>query len=141
VDLTMTATTSGIVEHETLPVSSGRLWTGVLLAPSAWAVAHLLGYFLASRACDRGTARMAANAGVTQDILAVVLALVAVAGLVVAIGNWRRVSEPSRPHDSVARGRAHFMALGGVVTSALFTLGIVFFALPPLLINICSEVR
>jgi hypothetical protein len=130
--------TSGVVEREALPVSSGRLWAGVLLAPSAWVVAELLGYVLASRACDRGAA---GTAGVTQDILAIVLALIAVAGLAIAIGNWRRVSEPSRPHEPAARGRAHFMALGGVVASALFTLGIVFFSLPPLLVNVCSEVR
>ena len=133
------ATTPGAMARET--VSSGRLWVGMLLAPSAWAVAHLLGYFLASRACDRGAASTAANAGVTQDILAIVLALIAAAGLVIAIGNWRHAREPSRPHEPAALGRAHFMALGGVVASTLFTLGIVFFALPPLLINVCSEIR
>ena len=137
----MTAATSSLVERKRLPVSSGRLWAGVLLAPGAWVVAELLGYFLASRACDRGAASTAAHAGITQDVLAVVLALIAAVGLVIAIGNARQVGEPTRPDETVARGRAQFMALGGVVASALFTLGIVFFSLPPLLIDICSEVR
>ena len=137
----MTATTSGAIEREAVPVTTARLWAGLLLAPSAWLVAELLGYFLASRACDRGAASTIAHAGVTQDVIAVVLALIAVAGLVIASGNARHVTEPSRPTEPAARGRAHFMALAGVVASALFTLGILFFALPPLLINICSEVR
>ena len=137
----MVVMTSGLAEREPLPVAAGRLWAGVLLAPASWVVAELLGYVLASHACDRGAASTMANAGIIQDVLASVLALIAVAGLVIAIGNWRHVREPSRPHEPAVRGRAHFMSLAGVVGSALFTLGIVFFALAPLLINTCSEVR
>jgi hypothetical protein len=33
------------------------------------------------------------------------------------------------------------MSLAGVVMSALFVLGIVFFALPPLFVNWCNQAR
>jgi hypothetical protein len=140
-DLRMAAMTSGLVDRESVPVTMGRLWAGVLLAPAAWVVAELLGYPLASRGCDQRTVSAAARTGVTQDVIAVVLALIAVAGLVIAMGNWRQARAAASSNETAARGRAQFMSLAGVVASALFTLGIVFFALPPLLINICREVR
>ncbi len=127
--------------REQLPVPSARLWAGVVLAPVAWSVAELLGYVLVARACDRGTRSMMAHAGVTQDIVAIGLGIIAVVGLVIAVGNWRRVRDASTAGEQTARGRAHFMALGGVVASALFVLGIVLFALPPLFLNTCDQVR
>ena len=129
------------LSREQLPVANARLWAGVVLAPVAWSVAELLGYVLVARECDSGTRSMMANAGLTQDVVAIGLGIIAVIGLVIAVGNWRRVREPSAPNEPPAWGRAHFMALGGVIASALFVLGIVFFALPPLFLNACSQVR
>ena len=134
--------TSALPQRDQPPVASSRLWAGVVIAPAAWSVSELLGYWLAARACDRGSASTAANAGVVQDVLAVVLGLVAVTGLVIAVGNWRRVRESSGSTGGPAAwGRAEFMALGGTVASALFVLGIILFALPPLLVNACDQVR
>lgn len=76
-----------------------------------------------------------------QNVLAVVLGIIAVVGLVIAIGNWRRVREPVDLDRSAIWGRAHFMALAGTVASTLFVLGIVLFTLPPLLLNPCEHVR
>jgi len=129
------------VSREQLPIANARLWAGLVLAPVAWVVAELLGYVLVARACDRGTRSMMAHAGLTQDVVAIGLGVVAVIGLVIAMGNWRHVRDTSTPGDQTAWGRAQFMALGGVVASALFVLGIAFFALPPLLLNTCSQVR
>ena len=132
--------TSTLIPREDPPVRSSRLWAGVLIAPLAWGAAELLGYVLASRACQRG-ALGAGYAGVTQDVLAVVLGVVAAVGLAIAIGNWRRVREPPGLDRSGTWGRTHFMALGGTVASTLFVLGIVLFTLPPLLLNPCEHVR
>lgn len=132
---------STIARPETPPVPGTRLWAGLLLAPAAWTVAELLGYVLVARACDGGSARTAARAGVTQDIVAIGLGIVAVVGLVIALGNWQRVRDAGSPGGPPAWGRSEFMALAGVVASALFLLGIVFFALPPLFGNACNQVR
>lgn len=126
------------------PVTLRRLWAGVLLAPSAWLLAELVGYYLASRSCEplagvplEGTAHPA----MTQVVLAVVLGLVAIVGLVVAIGNWRAAGPEGGDRWLASFGRAQFMAFGGMIESALFVLGIVFFALPPLFVSPCSVGR
>jgi hypothetical protein len=126
-------------QDERVPIASARLWAGVVLAPIAWSVAELLGYVLVARACE--TRSTMANAGVMQDAIAIGLGIVAVIGLMIAIGNWRRIRDASKASVEPAWGRAHFMALVGVVASALFVLGIVLFALPPLLVNACDQVR
>ena len=131
---------------ESAPVRASRLWAGVLLAPAAWLVAELAGYYLAARSCEpvTGGVPMPGTVAprVVQAVLAGVLALVAVAGLVLAIGN-RRALEPhaSASTGGTVRGRAHFMAMAGVIASALFLLGIVLFGLPPFFVNACSQVR
>jgi len=125
-------------------VANVRLWAGVLLAPAAWTVAELLGYFLVARACDRDPPSGVAHAGITQDVVAVLLGVIAVAGLVLAISNLRSVGDVGdreMPGVPTARGRARFMSLAGVVMSSLFVLGIVFFALPPLFVNWCNQAR
>ena len=140
----MVTATSTLAERERPPVANSRLWAGVALAPAAWSIAELVGYFLVARACDRGPASAVAHAGVTQAVVAVVLGVIAVVGLVIAVGNWKGVRDTGETGETgtpPAWGRAHFMALGGVIASSLFVLGIVFFALPPLFVNWCSEVR
>jgi hypothetical protein len=140
----MVTATSSLSEHEAPPVANARLWAGVLLAPAAWSVAELVGYFLVARACDRNPPAGAAHAGITQDVVAVVLGIIATLGLVIAIANLRSVGDVGdreMPGVPTVRGRARFMALAGVVMSSLFVLGIVFFALPPLFVNWCNQAR
>jgi len=140
----MATATSSFPRDDAPPVATARLWAGVLLAPAAWSVAELLGYFLVARACDRDPPSGVAHAGITQDVVAVVLGIIAIAGLVIAISNVRSVGDVGDrevPGVPTVRGRARFMALAGVVMSALFVLGIVFFALPPLFVNWCNQVR
>ena len=132
---------SSTIDREKTPVALSRLWAGVLVAPAAWVVAELVGYFLAARACDRGSAGAMERVGITQDALAIGLAVIAVVGLVVAIGNWRSIHETSSAEEPAAVGRMHFMSLAGVIASGLFVLGIVLFAVPPLFVNACNHVR
>src|SRR5437868_15524956 len=110
-----------------LPVTDRRLWAGVLLAPGAWVVAELLGYYLASRSCEpipRGVPLGGTShpAGV-QLVLAVALAALAAGGLATAIGNWRAVG-PRSDREQPVWGRARFMASGGMIAGALFLCGI-----------------
>jgi hypothetical protein len=140
----MATATSNLPQHEEPPVANARLWAGVLLAPAAWSVAELLGYVLVARACDRDFPTGVAHAGITQDVVAIVLGIIAIVGLVIAISNLRAVGEvrdSELPGVPTVWGRARFMALAGVVMSALFVLGIVFFALPPLFVNWCNQAR
>ena len=140
----MVTATSSFSQHEAPPVANARLWAGVLIAPAAWSVAELLGYVLVARACDRVPDGGVAYAGIVQDVVAVVLGIIAVVGLVIAIANLRSVGDVGdreMPGVPTVRGRARFMAVAGVVMSSLFVLGIVFFALPPLFVNWCNQAR
>ncbi len=128
-----------------LPVGLTRLWAGVLAAPIAWVLMEMVGYYLAARSCEPGTGGVpllgTAAPRVTQVVLDVVALAAAVFGLVLSIGS-RRALQPQPPRDSTPeQGRAHFMALVGVFTSALFIGGIVLFGIPPFLVNACSQAR
>jgi hypothetical protein len=104
-------------------------------------VAELLGYVLSARTCTRGSAGAVANVGVVQAVVAIALALMAVVGLVIAIGNWKTVREGSVSDRSAVWGRAEFMSMAGIVASVLFVLCIVLFAVAPLLVNACRQAR
>ncbi len=127
-----------------LPVSSKRLWVGVLAAPAGWLLLELVGYYLAARSCEPGASGIplggTSNARVTQVAIAIVAIVIALIGLVTAIGNWRALPQPGR-EPPAELGRAQFMAFVGVLTSVLFLGGIVLFGIPPFLVNACSQAR
>lgn len=134
---------------------TGRLWFGVVAAPAAWTVAELAGYVLAARSCEPGWNGLDAY-GVTNvrpwtAALVLALALIAATGLYVALENLRHTggTPPRSEHaraDSTGDpaavwSRVRFMAIAGVLSSALFLLGTVLFGLPPLIVNACVQTR
>jgi len=131
-----------------LPVSSRRLWFGVIAAPVAWLTAELVGYLLVAQGCGWSTASRAyAMPGAFAIFVAVTIVclLVALAGLVVARANWRRIAdaapEPPIGAEPALAGRVRFLAFTGMVASGLFLLGLVLFGVLPLLLETCSEVH
>lgn len=130
---------------QALPVGLKRLWTGVLLAPGAWVVAEGVGYYVAARSCELGVAGIplvgTTHPSLTQALLSLALLIVAVAGLVIAVANWRAVGGRPTGDEPPEWGRARFMSYAGVLAGVLFTAGIVLFALPVLFVNPCSQAR
>jgi len=132
-----------------LPVSSRRLWFGVLAAPAAWVVAELAGYALVARGCSAGRLGPAAYAMPRSFPifvgLTIACVLVAVAGLLVARNSSRRIAGAveDRPvtAELAASRRARFLAGSGVLVSALFLLGVVLLGVLPPLLQPCSEVH
>ena len=128
-----------------------RLWFGIAASPAAWTVMLLAGYAGAARGCLPGwpgARRLGHPSATVLELSAAMLAL-AVAGLVVALGNLRRTDDHGH-HKGLAemvrtsappRSRDRFMALGGATLSALFLLGVVLFALPSIITNVCGEAR
>ena len=128
-----------------LPVGLKRLWVGVLAAPMAWVLMGLIGYYLAARSCEPGTAGVpmlgTAHPRVTQVVLDVIALAAGAFGLVVSLGSWRALQPPPGRGSSPEWGRAHFLAFVGVLTSILFLGGILLFGLSPFLVNACSQAR
>ena len=121
---------------------SGRLWTGMLLAPAAWLLSEGVGYVVSSRLCEPGTGIASSGEATHARLLHVVVCLIclvlAVLGFAVAVGNLRALRRDS---SSPRRGRVTFMSVGGAFMSALFTVGIVVFAAPALIVNVCNQAR
>jgi hypothetical protein len=150
----MNVMTTGAERIQTLPVEGRRLWAGLLLAPSAWLIAEVAGYYMASRSCEVGTPGLPlesfAAPRVAQVVLVGLTLLAAFAGLAVAIGSWRALSAAAAAaHEELSRagspamelGRARFMALAGVLVSVLFAGGLVLFGISAFLVNACSQAR
>ena len=133
------------VESGDAPVPLGRLWTGLLLAPGAWALGELAGYYLASRSCEPtlGGIPLAGTAypATTHVVLQAAAAATAAVGVLMAWGSLRRVRRDGAAGEAPARGRAHFMALTGVLVSILFLYGIVLFGFSGFVVNACNQMR
>jgi hypothetical protein len=118
-------------------VTLPRLWFGVFAAPTAWLAALLLGYLGSATICrSRDVA-----SGALLALLAGMLAL-ALAGLIVALANWRSLRQAASPTNIAPLwGRSRFLAAGGLLTSALFLVGIAFLAISALLAPSCSRTQ
>jgi hypothetical protein len=110
-----------------LPASTGAersgsklLWFGVLIGPVCWSLQILIGYNLEEIACNPGSSTQKI-AGAEIEPLTIALTLVLGAatalGALVSYRCWRRTR---RSGDASTGGRAEWMALAGVITSALF---------------------
>ena len=99
---------------------SALLWFGVLAGPAAWSVEMIVGYGVEEIACSTGSVGQELE-GVGVEPIIVVLtlflgAVTAAAGLL-AFGCLRRL-RASR--SAAAGGRAEWMAIAGIATSAIF---------------------
>ena len=128
-----------------IPVSSRRLWAGMLVAPTAWVLTEAVGYYLAARSCEPGTPGVplegTAHPAATQGLLALAALIVSAAGLATAFANWVVLRTSGAYNGSPEWERARFMAFGGILLSVVFLAGIVFFGLPAFLVSACSQAR
>ena len=132
---------SRAVQTSAEPRPRGRLWFGLVAAPAAWAVQGALGWLIEMRTCEAAAASPTMGLRLVIAVLGLAALLIALTGAVIAYRSWRRLSaEPSLSHAQ-GHARAEFMALGGVLVSAVFAVGILWAWLPPLLVDACLVVR
>ncbi|MDQ6612478.1 MAG: hypothetical protein M3Y64_08590 [Gemmatimonadota bacterium] len=115
-----------------------RLWSGVLLAPVAWVLAEMLGYYLASRACDAGGGIHALGPSHPRFVviaLAVLCAAAGAVGIAFSVSNLRRVASTQDGH------RTRFLAMAATTASVIFVVGMLVFAVPAAVLDVCSHVR
>lgn len=118
-------------------VSRGRLWFGIAGPTAAWVAHGLLSVFAALMTCHQHAS--SATRPILFGLSAAAL-VVAIAALVVSLGSFRKLNGEDELLHSQATSREKFMALTGVLVSAVFLLGIVWFALAPLLVRDVCEV-
>ncbi|MGC4080798.1 MAG: hypothetical protein QM736_01430 [Vicinamibacterales bacterium] len=115
-------------------VPERQLWIGLLVAPAAWTVEGFLGWYVGGHICQ-GLSTWTARA--TVDAISVGMLAAALGGLGIAWSNWRTATTASRGESD----RIQFMSLGGVVVSASFVIGIVWFGLNGWLVTDCGAMR
>jgi hypothetical protein len=93
------------------------LWFGLLAAPLAWATQLVLSYGVEEMECPLSGSGTVAGVDVKTfvGVVTVVAAVVAAAGLVIAV-----TSALGRGLENDPLGRAGFMAWGGVLVSVVF---------------------
>ncbi|KAA0013029.1 hypothetical protein F0A17_08955 [Billgrantia pellis] len=106
------------------------LWSGWVIGPGAWAL-HLMGsYLLVSRACETGS--MWLLHGTTLVTL-----LLGLAGAAVAWRQWGRAGRRWPGSGDGEAGRIRFMAVMGLLISALSGLLIVAEGIPNFFLGPC----
>jgi len=108
------------------------LWYGLVVPPTAWAVQEWLGWYFGQRTCS-GLQPPSVRwilLGVSAAALALTLAGVA--------RGWRvwRESGDEDHHD-----RVDFMAFGGLLVSAVFSIAIVWAGLSTAFLSDCGRMR
>jgi len=124
------AVTTEVERYFNEPRGIALLWIGGLAGPLAWFLHQQVSYGLATLNC-------AATATLVLHAMTAVALLIALAGAGIAWMSWRRTGGewPARSDGTVARSR--FMALGGLLLSALFFLVIVAQGLPNFFLSPC----
>jgi hypothetical protein len=115
-------------------VALGRLIFGLSAGPAAWSVAWMVSVALAQEACYPGRLPLATPAFGGVHVALVTLnglaAAITTAGGVVAYANWRKTRTehpgPGQRLLEIGEGRARFMAMAGMLTSAGFLVAILF---------------
>lgn len=128
---------------EPRPLQQASLWYGFAAAPFAWVLQGLVGVILSAEACPAGVAgwQILRQPGVRVGLAAITLCLLAVAisAGVTSFHNWQRLSGRREFVHAEGTAREAFMALGGVLISTVFSLGIVWASIPILMLQICER--
>jgi hypothetical protein len=116
------------------------LWWPVAAPPAAWGLQGALVWFFSSLACpSEGRLSDAAARAAVAVVTAVGLAVVA-AGLWVSRNRLHGVAPSPAQGEVVARSHDSVVWAGGFV-SAAFAAGLVYGALPALVVGVCQVMR
>ncbi|HYZ91049.1 MAG TPA: hypothetical protein VFA34_01495 [Actinomycetota bacterium] len=128
---------------EQISAAEGRgtiaLWFGILGAPVAWATQFTANYLLEewlTCAPASSTPGSLWGIGIERWVVAITTALlvVAIASLLVSLSCYRRLTD-----DTTVGGRARWMAIAGVINSAIFIVPITMSYASPLILSACRS--
>jgi hypothetical protein len=113
------------------------LWAGVLTGPTAWSLQIVVNYNLEEIACSAGTREVGEIWGVGVAAWILIVDAVLVVATLAAGGLAIRCLHSTHPDRSVG-GRARWMAVVGVLVSALFLVIIASGIAPPFFLDVCE---
>jgi hypothetical protein len=127
-------------------VTPPALWFGLFGAPVAWSLQLLASYALVAHGCypDAEPMTMPVVPGLRTLVLGTGAAALAVA-LLAGGSAWRSWRATAHEHEGAhealleaGQGRTRFMALAGMLLSAVFVLGIIMNVVPLLMLRPCG---
>jgi hypothetical protein len=92
-------------------------WFGILGGPLAWLLQFIVNYALVRRACI-------AHSTTALHVVSALFLLVVIAAGIVSLLGFLKARQQFTSEDEAA-ARPHFLALLGLLTSSLYTLGII----------------
>lgn len=126
-------------------VHSRSLWFGFAGSVLSWVILGCLDILITWKACthqeDFGVPRSGSSETAMYVILTLLLFAITLAAGVTSYRNWRSLSSGPDMIEAEAIDRQEFMALLGVIVSVTLGVSICWFALPPLLLDLCWRAR
>ncbi len=115
-------------------MTARRLWFPLVAPPLAFGVEGAFGWWIGAGIC---TSYSIASVRAVVAIISIVMLAVVVAGLSTGVSSYRE----ARVTRYAVADRVEFMALGGVLVSASFIVGLIWFGLNALFIDVCGGMR
>jgi hypothetical protein len=107
-------------------------WTGLLAGPAAWALQMQVGYTLVPWACAHDVQAVSLHA-----VTVVALLLTAIGGFI-SWRSWRRAGREWPEDEGGATARSRFMAVSGLIISAMFFLVILMQGIASFILHPCQ---
>jgi hypothetical protein len=114
------------------------IWIGLLLAPGAWTVQHVLAFGVSETSCAAVGRQWDVPFSTWQAVLMVAAGVLAVGGLGASILGFRQVRNAGEDDDPPA-GRARLMAVCGMVICPIFLALVLLDGLGALLLGSCHQ--
>jgi hypothetical protein len=115
-------------------MTARRLWFPLVAPPLAFGVEGAFGWWAGAAIC---TSLSIGSARALVGIVSVAMLIVALVGLSMGIRGYRAASAASY----AAVDRIEFLALGGVLVSTAFIVGLIWFGLNGIFIKGCGGMR
>ena len=128
-----------------IKISPRKLWFGCITTAVSWAGMGCLDILITWRACQHqenfGLAGAHPYIRLLYSLFAVALLIISIWSGVISYRNWHRLSAQKDFLQALGVERQEFMAVLGVIMTVTLGMGLVWFAIPPIFLDICWRAR
>jgi hypothetical protein len=115
-----------------------QVWIGLIAAPAAWTVQHVLGFGVSEARCEPGGREWGIPHVTWLTALTVAAGLLVLAGLASSALAFRRLSDTGEDDDP-PWGRARLMAVFGIAIAPIFLALVLLDGIGALLLDTCRQ--